>query len=90
MKVLVMAGTRPEAIKIAPVVRELRKRDKISTVVCNTGQHREMILQAFQDFGITPDVHLDVMQPDQASVDAIKEAIDAVENGETLEGTTTE
>lgn len=65
MKVLVMAGTRPEAIKIAPVVRELRKRDKISTVVCNTGQHREMILQAFQDFGITPDVHLDVMQPDQ-------------------------
>ncbi len=65
MKILVMAGTRPEAIKVAPVIRELRKRDDISTLVCNTGQHKEMIRQAFQDFGITPDLHLDVMQPNQ-------------------------
>lgn len=65
MKVLIMAGTRPEAIKVAPVIHELRKRDKITTIVCNTGQHKEMIQQAFDDFDITPDLHLDVMQPNQ-------------------------
>ena len=65
MKILIMAGTRPEAIKVAPVIHELRKRDKITTIVCNTGQHKEMIQQAFDDFDITPDLHLDVMQPNQ-------------------------
>lgn len=65
MKILIMAGTRPEAIKVAPVIHELRKHDEITTVVCNTGQHKEMIQQAFDDFGITPDLHLDVMQPNQ-------------------------
>lgn len=65
MKVLVMAGTRPEAIKVAPVVRELRSRPDVETILCNTGQHREMIQQAFFDFGIESDIHLDVMQPGQ-------------------------
>lgn len=65
MKILIMAGTRPEAIKVAPVIHELRKRDKITSIVCNTGQHKEMIQQAFDDFDITPDLHLDVMQPNQ-------------------------
>ena len=66
MKVLVMAGTRPEAIKVAPVIRELRKHPGIRFVLCNSGQHREMIVQAFSDFGITPDRDLDVMQPGQS------------------------
>lgn len=65
MKVMVLAGTRPEAIKIAPVVRELRRRGELTTVLCNTGQHREMIRQAFDDFGILPDIELDVMAPGQ-------------------------
>ncbi|WP_288229464.1 UDP-N-acetylglucosamine 2-epimerase (non-hydrolyzing) [uncultured Desulfovibrio sp.] len=65
MKVLVMAGTRPEAIKVAPVVRELNKHSELTTVLCNTGQHKEMIQQAFDDFDLKPDLHLDVMQPDQ-------------------------
>lgn len=64
-KVLVMAGTRPEAIKVAPVVRELKKHPEFVTVLCNTGQHKEMIQQAFDDFGIEPDLYLDVMQPGQ-------------------------
>lgn len=65
MKVMVMAGTRPEAIKVAPVVRELHRRKELTTILCNTGQHKEMIQQAFDDFGIQPDLHLDVMQPGQ-------------------------
>ena len=65
MKVMVMAGTRPEAIKVAPVVRELHKHKELTTILCNTGQHKEMIQQAFDDFGIQPDLHLDVMQPGQ-------------------------
>ena len=65
MKVMVMAGTRPEAIKVAPVVRELQKHSELTTVLCNTGQHKEMIQQAFDDFGIQPDLHLDVMQQGQ-------------------------
>ncbi len=60
-----MAGTRPEAIKVAPVVRELHRRKELTTILCNTGQHKEMIQQAFDDFGIQPDLHLDVMQPGQ-------------------------
>lgn len=65
MKVMVMAGTRPEAIKVAPVVRELQGHDELKTVLCNTGQHREMIRQSFDDFGIQPNLYLDVMQSGQ-------------------------
>ncbi len=65
MKVMVMAGTRPEAIKVAPVVRELRKHAELESVLCNTGQHREMIAQAFEDFNIKSDRELEVMQPGQ-------------------------
>lgn len=65
MKILVMAGTRPEAIKVAPVVRELNKHSELTTVLCNTGQHKEMIQQAFDDFDLKPDLYLDVMQPNQ-------------------------
>lgn len=65
MKIIVFAGTRPEAIKVAPVIHELYKRDNVTTIVCNTGQHKEMIHQAFHDFDITPTLNLDVMQPNQ-------------------------
>lgn len=65
MKVMVFAGTRPEAIKVAPVIHELYQRDNVTTIVCNTGQHKEMIQQAFHDFDITPSLNLDVMQPNQ-------------------------
>ena len=65
MKVLVLAGTRPEAIKVAPVVRELRRHTELTTLLCNTGQHREMIRQALDDFAIVPDSTLDVMAQGQ-------------------------
>lgn len=65
-RILICAGTRPEAIKLAPVVTALRGRSEAFEVrLCATGQHREMLRQAFADFGIEPDVNLDVMTPGQ-------------------------
>lgn len=54
---MLVFGTRPEAIKMAPLVREFQKRtDKFQTVVCVTGQHREMLDQVLRLFEITPDL----------------------------------
>lgn len=64
---MVVFGTRPEAIKMAPVVRELRKRSEhAETIVCVTGQHRQMLDQVLEVFGIEPEVDLDLMRPDQS------------------------
>jgi UDP-N-acetylglucosamine 2-epimerase (non-hydrolysing) len=65
-KVLVIFGTRPEAIKLAPVVAELRKHPgEIEPVVCVTAQHREMLDQVLVIFGIRPDLDLDLMEENQ-------------------------
>lgn len=61
MKVLVVLGTRPEVIKLSPVIAELRRRAQVC--VCASGQHREMLLQALDAFSLVPDVMLDVMSP---------------------------
>ncbi|MBI3547507.1 MAG: UDP-N-acetylglucosamine 2-epimerase (non-hydrolyzing) [Elusimicrobia bacterium] len=63
--VLVVFGTRPEVIKLAPVVRELRSRPDLSTRVCVTAQHREMLDQMLRSFDLTPDYDLDLMEPNQ-------------------------
>ena len=63
-RILVVAGTRPEAIKMAPVVHALRAAS-FDVRLCSTGQHREMLIQAFADFDLKPDAELDVMQPGQ-------------------------
>ncbi len=66
MKIMVVLGTRPEAIKLAPVIREAQRHaDRIELTVCSTGQHREMLDQALKVFGITPDIDLQIMQPNQ-------------------------
>lgn len=66
MRPLLVIGTRPEAIKMAPVVRECRQRpDRFEPVVCFTGQHRQMLQQVADVFQIEPDVSLDLMRPDQ-------------------------
>ena len=68
--VLTVVGTRPEAIKMAPVISELaRHPNAIRSVVCATGQHREMLKQTLQQFDIIPDHELDVMQPNQRLAD---------------------
>src|SRR5262245_34000371 len=65
MKVLVVFGTRPEAIKMAPVVRALMESDKVRPVVCLTGQHREMLAGILEFFRIDADHDLSIMRPKQ-------------------------
>jgi UDP-N-acetylglucosamine 2-epimerase (non-hydrolysing) len=64
MKVMVVIGTRPEVIKVAPVIASMRAAG-LKTVVCTTGQHREMLSQAMEVFSLQADVALDLMQPGQ-------------------------
>ncbi len=66
MRVLVAIGTRPEAIKMMPVIKELKRRKNIDVVCCSTGQHKEMLAQVFNVFDESCDVNLDVMQPGQS------------------------
>lgn len=63
--VMTVFGTRPEAIKMAPLVKELEKSDKIKSVVCVTAQHRQMLDQVLSLFKITPDYDLDIMKERQ-------------------------
>ena len=65
-KVLIVFGTRPEAIKMAPLVKEMKRRsEQFGVTVCVTGQHREMLDQMLEVFDIQPDYDLDIMQPGQ-------------------------
>lgn len=65
-KIMLVFGTRPEAIKMAPLVKEFQKqKDTFETVVCVTGQHRQMLDQVLDLFEITPDYDLDIMKPGQ-------------------------
>jgi len=66
MRVLSIFGTRPEAIKMAPVVRALEQTPGIESLVCVTAQHREMLDQVLNLFHIVPDYDLDLMRPDQS------------------------
>ena len=54
-KVMVAFGTRPEAIKMCPLVLELKKRTQLKTILCVTGQHRQMLDQVLEAFGVAPD-----------------------------------
>ena len=65
IKVMTIFGTRPEAIKMAPVIKELESREEISSIVCVTGQHREMLDQVLNIFKINPDFDLDIMKTNQ-------------------------
>lgn len=65
LKVMSVFGTRPEAIKMAPLVLELARRTEIESIVCVTAQHREMLDQVLKAFNITPNYDLDIMEPSQ-------------------------
>jgi len=64
-RVAIVMGTRPEAIKLAPVVAEMQARDGLEPLVICTAQHRQMLDQVLEQFSIEPDIDLDLMQPDQ-------------------------
>ena len=65
MRIMTVFGTRPEAIKMAPVVKQLQSHKDIESFCCVTGQHRELLQQVLDIFDIVPDINLDVMQPNQ-------------------------
>lgn len=65
IKVMSVFGTRPEAIKMCPLVKELEKHNEIESIVCLTGQHREMLQQVIDIFGTNVKYNLDIMQPRQ-------------------------
>lgn len=68
-KVMLVFGTRPEAIKMCPLVNELKTRKEIKTVVCVTGQHRQMLDQVLDTFGVVPDYDLSIMKDKQTLFD---------------------
>lgn len=79
-RVLVLLGTRPEVIKLAPVIMALRARaDVIETIVCSTGQHREMFTQAMDGFGLKADIDLGLMTPGQTLAGITSQAFAAVD-----------
>lgn len=67
--VMLVFGTRPEAIKMCPLVLELKKRENINTVVCVTGQHRQMLDSVLDTFGVVPDYDLSIMKDRQTLFD---------------------
>ena len=67
--VMLVFGTRPEAIKMCPLVKELKTRENINTVVCVTGQHRQMLDQVLNAFNVTPDYDLSIMKERQTLFD---------------------
>lgn len=81
VKVMSVFGTRPEAIKMAPLVLELEKyKDEIESIVCVTAQHREMLDQVLDIFGIKPDYDLDIMKSRQTLVGITARVLEGLDN----------
>ncbi|WP_275298942.1 UDP-N-acetylglucosamine 2-epimerase (non-hydrolyzing) [Clostridium sp. YIM B02500] len=78
IKVMSVFGTRPEAIKMAPVVKELEKNENIESIVCVTGQHREMLDQVLEIFDIKPDFDLNIMRQGQNLTDITTRALESL------------
>ena len=68
-KVMLVFGTRPEAIKMCPLVNELKQRKELETIVCVTGQHRQMLDQVLDIFHVVPDYDLSIMRDSQTLFD---------------------
>lgn len=79
-KVMLVFGTRPEAIKICPLVNELKKRSGIQTVVCVTAQHRQMLDQVLHTFGVVPDYDLNIMKERQTLFDITTNILNCIKN----------
>ncbi len=79
IKVMLIFGTRPEAIKLAPVIKELKSRKEINCIVCVTAQHRQMLDQVLEVFNITPDYDLDIMEQNQTLNDITSRVLTGIE-----------
>lgn len=79
IKVMTIFGTRPEAIKMAPLVKELKSRKEIECIVCVTAQHRQMLDQVLEVFKIEPDYDLNIMSPGQTLSDITSRVLQGLE-----------
>lgn len=79
-KVILVFGTRPEAIKMCPLVNELKKDKEFNTIVCVTGQHREMLHQVLDVFNIKPDYDLDIMKTQQTLFDVTVNILQSIKS----------
>ncbi len=79
-KIMLVFGTRPEAVKMCPLVTELKKRRSIETVVCVTGQHRQMLDQVLSTFNVFPNYDLSVMKKEQTLFDITSEILNKIKN----------
>ena len=77
-KIMLVFGTRPEAIKMCPLVKELKTREDLKTVVCVTGQHRQMLDQVLQAFHVVPDYDLSIMKEKQTLFDVTINILDRI------------
>ena len=82
-KVMLVFGTRPEAIKMCPLVNELKTRENIKTVVCVTGQHRQMLDMVLDTFNVVPDYDLSIMKAGQTLFDITTNILNKI--GEVLD-----
>ena len=79
-KAMLVFGTRPEAIKMCPLVNELKSRKNIETIVCVTGQHRQMLDQVLAAFNVEPDYDLSIMKDKQTLFDVTINILDRIRN----------
>lgn len=79
-KIMLVFGTRPEAIKMCPLVNELKSRKNIKTIVCVTGQHREMLKQVLNTFKVIPDYDLNIMKDKQTLFDVTINILDKIKS----------
>ena len=77
-KIMLVFGTRPEAIKMCPLVNELKTRDEMQTVVCVTGQHRQMLDQVLDAFNVIPDYDLSIMKEKQNLFDITNNILNSI------------
>lgn len=79
MKVMTVFGTRPEAIKMAPIVKAMEKEERIENIVCVTAQHRQMLDQVLNIFDIEPDFDLNIFKPGQTLTEITTKALEGLE-----------
>ena len=77
---MLVFGTRPEAIKMCPLVNELKRRHSMKTIVCVTGQHREMLDQVLDTFHVMPDYDLSIMKEQQTLSDVTTRILDSIQD----------
>ena len=77
-RIMIVFGTRPEAIKMCPLVKELKKRDAFQVTVCVTAQHRQMLDQVLETFSVIPDYDLNIMKPNQSLFDITTNVLNGI------------